>query len=199
MLSARVDKDIRGGIKNLSLDEDYQGSVFGNTFSFWFRPQPVREAIRVAYGDNSVLGMSHTYKTYENTGNASFNFELYANRIMMIGDKAVLDVAGGGTQADISRYIEQGRRFLEALAYPPERPGNLPGIGDAPPACLLSLPGIVMIRCRVMSVEITFENVDSRGNIKELRAQLSIEEAPLSRITMQDVLERGMFRDWSGR
>lgn len=198
MFDPRPPRTQRGGIRNLEIGPDYAGSTVGDTLTFWFQPRPVREALRVAYGDSAVLGMSHVYRTYEYTSNATFAFEVYVNRIMLLADEEVLAALPDRTWAGIAAYIEAGRRFLEALYYPPARPGNLPGIGNAPPACLLSLPGIATLRCRVVDLAIEFRDVDAAG-IKELAAQLTVEEAPLSRITMQDVLDRGMFRDWAGR
>ena len=48
----------------------------------------------------------------------------------------------------------------------------------------------------MVTLAITYSEVDLIGNITEMRMKCSFEEAPLSRVTMQDVLDRGSNRTW---
>ena len=188
--------DTRGWIRNLSTEEDMY---------FWFRPQPIKESIIAKYGKLSVIGMSHSYQTYENTSNVKINFDLYVNRLMLvkIGAQNVdsqnrtregNEEAGLDDLRAFSDLIEQDRRYLESLQYPPQGVAGV--IGSSPPACVLVLPGVCTIRCRLINLNIDFLDVDLEGNLKELRARVVFEEAPMARITMEDVRANGMFRVW---
>jgi len=198
--------DTKGWVMNLELDDGYATDLgVPHPFQFWFRPEPVREAISVNYNKMSVLGMSHEYQAYANTTSIPIEFELYVNRLMLLKDGVVGDNkppqqgettqdATGERLAALSRDIENGRRYLEALTVPPQMPIGV--VGGAPPVCLLVLPGILELRVRLTGLQITFSEVDLIGNITEMRARCTFEEAPLGRFTMQDVLERGTFRTW---
>ena len=93
--------------------------------------------------------------------------------------------------------MEKDRRFLESLLYPPE---PVPGVsGSSPPTCTLVLPGVCSLRCRLQSLDIQFIDVDVEGYLKELQARVTFDEAPMARITMEDVRANGSFRDWGGQ
>lgn len=188
--------DTRGWIRNLATEED---------LNFWFRPDQVRESIRANYGELSVLGMSHSYQTYENTTNVSITFDLYVNRLMLVKRGASQVDAQNRTRegnpeaglTDLRGYsdlMEQDRRYLQALLYSPAT--ELGAIGASPPACILALPGVCTIRARLQTLDITHNDVDLEGNTKEYRARVTFDEAPMSRITMEDVRENGLFRVW---
>lgn len=206
--SREIRKDAKGWVKNLAMDEE-MAEDFGlsHPFQFWFRPEPIRERLNVSYSKMGVLGMSHQYHVYQNTDNTSISFDLWVNRLVMLKE-GMIDTERGvqqsgdvATQEDrdnlffeLSRQIEQGRKYLQALTVPPEQPSGI--IGAAPTACLLVLPGILILRMRLMSLEFTHVDVDVRGNIIEMRARVTFEEAPVERFTMQDVLESGSYRAW---
>jgi hypothetical protein len=196
----------RGSIYNPELPEDSQN------LTFFFKPEPIREQLQANYDKMSVIGMSHQYQSYSFTNNMAIQFDLYMNSLMMTKEGFK-----GGTNRSINRNttgennevetsqqtvtgasaeIEWSRRYLEALLVPPVNFTGL--IGSSPPAVILSLPGIVTIRCRLMQLSVEFVSMDIHNNIKELKMKVKFEEAPLNRITMQDVLENGSFRTWGG-
>ena len=193
---------------NLGIDEAYaEDYQLIHPFTFWFRPEPVREAISVAYNKMRVMGQSHQYHNYEGTDNVPITFELYVNRLMLLKAGAISTERSvrsstrtgtiEGTLEDLQRLswmIEEGKRYLQALCYSPE--GSAGIIGNSPPPCLLVMPGILELRCRLMGADFNHTECDTKGNITEMRVRCTFEEAPLGRITMQDVLERGSFRTW---
>lgn len=200
----------RGWIKNLAIGEDYaRSNGLEHPMLFFFRPEPIRESIKVNYEKFAVLGMSHQYHGYSNTDNLSFPIELYFNRLMLVKRGAVAtdkrnrgegrgNTADGGNEklGAISEKFEASRRYLEALTVPPVTPIGI--VGNSPPPCLLVIPGIIEIRARLISLDVGFNRVDVHNKISEMRVRCVFEEAPLGRITMQDVLERGTFRTWGG-
>lgn len=204
-----VSGDAKGFVQNMEIDDSYASDLGLNIhpFRFWFRPSPIRQSVKVNYESMSVIGMSHEYKTYRNTSNFLFPFELYVNRMMMIKDGAIPTTQkeregqrtgnpeGGSDQLyALSQQIEAGRRYLEALSVPPATSYGVSG--SSPPVCLLVIPGVVTMRARLIDLDINFTEFDISMNISELRAKVTFEEAPMSRFTMQDVLERGSNRTW---
>lgn len=199
--------DTKGWVQNLALDAELASDLdIPHPFRFWFRPEPIRENYSVNYNKMSPMGMSHGYHNYENTSNVPVEFELYVNRLMLRKEGLTRPVSNPEQSGQnsinqkserskaMSKEIEDGRRYLTALTVPPETPAGV--IGGAPPACLVVIPGILSLRMRLINLSITFKEVDIRGNITAMSMKCSFEEAPLSRVTMQDVLTRGSQRSW---
>lgn len=195
----RVAEGVKGWIRNEVL---YTGDNEGylDTMLLQFRPESVREAINVRYQDQGVIGMSHQYQTYAHTESVQFPLRVYENALMMLKE-----VKAGGSlrgtpegSADEMQYysdvLEEDRRFLEALTVPPLGVNGV--IGAEPPACVVCIPGIMTIRARVQSVNFLFSQCDVNGRLREWSADVVFREAPLGRITMQDVLANGMVRTW---
>ncbi len=186
----------RGYVRNLLLDEDKE-SLYAPTLTFFFRPGDIRAALGASYGAMTVQGMSHQYKTYEYTDNQQFTFSVYYNALMMLKERGHEDPLFGTATARntieiMAEDIEWARRFMEALLYPGLTPTGT--VGSETPNAILCIPGIVAMRCRLMGLGIDFLNNTALGAITELRLRTTWEEAPLSRVTMQDQLERGSFR-----
>jgi len=185
----------RGYVKNLLLDEtgnpDYPDMI-----TFPFRPTPVNVETSVNDDTMDVIGMSHAYDVYTNTANAQVSFEIYQNALMMIKETTSEGFKEGGKSLlnQMSADIEKQRRFLQALLYPGITPAGV--VGAYQPACILCLPGIVTIRCKLKSLGEVHERCDINGNIVELRLSVSFKEAPMARVSMEDVLMNGMFRTW---
>lgn len=191
-----VATDAKGYIQNLQLKESDPNN-YGDVLSFFFRPGPVSQRSRVNYEKLRALGMSHSYHSYNGTENSEVAFEIYFNRLMMVkeltrGEAPGYKEGAEGELEAVSGMIEDSRRWMESLLLPPALDDGR--IAAAPPACVLCLPGIVSIRCRLMSLDWTFKQVDVYGRISELRGSVSFEEAPMARLSMQDALEVGMFR-----
>lgn len=186
---------VRGYVKNLLLEEtgnpDYPDMI-----NFPFRPNPVNVETSANDDTMDVMGMSHAYDTYRNTANATVAFEVYENALMMIKETTSEGWKEGGKSLlnQMSAEIEKQRRFLQALLYPGVTAAGV--IGSQRPPCVLCLPGIVTIRCRLQSLGEVHERCDIEGNIVELRMSVTFKEAPMSRVTMEDVLMNGMFRTW---
>lgn len=185
----------RGYVKNLLLEENGNPD-FPDMITFPFRPTVVN--IQASVNDESmdVLGMSHSYESYTNTTNPEVTFELYYNALMMIKESSAEGIKEGGKSIlnQMSEEIEKQRRWLQSLLYPGFVPSGV--IGSQQPPCILCLPGIVTIRAKLKSLGEIHERVDIEGNIVELRLPVTFREAPMARITMEDVLMNGMFRTW---
>lgn len=203
-----VSRGVRGYVQNLAL-LDSSGDVDRATSTFLFRPTSVSESIAVTYSKTAVLGMSHSYQGYSNTENVRWDFVLYANAMMVKTEgvtQAVKERASRrndstrrsqGAQTELqalASVLEESRRFLEALCYPASTTAGV--IGAEPPACILSIPGIVTQRVRLVSLGFEHSRCDKDGNVVEWSARTSWEEAPLTRILMDDVLANGSFRTW---
>ncbi len=195
----------RGYLRNLDMGGKMVGDVAPD-FAFWFRPTPVREAVKASYEKMKVMGMSHQYPVYQCTENLTFAFDLYVNALMLAREYGAqreenLNKPGyaykEGDQNDKNtavKAIEMGRRFLHALHYPSAGPAGI--IGSRTPVCILCLPGICTLRGQVVACDIQITDVFIDGAVKELTAAVSFEELPIGRVTMQDVLTAGAYRTY---
>lgn len=202
-----TENGVKGYVQNQLLYND-ESPIAPDTMEFWFRPAQIYEQVPVQYDSATPIGMSNDYRTYRSTGSFQYRFEIYWNALMMLADignsaDVPADKKTGAPgrregsaddMAVISYMIEQDRRWLEALTLPSM--GNVGLVGTAPPTCILVIPGIVTMRCRLINLQFDFVQSDIRGNHKELSAQTGWEEAPLGRITMEDQLTNGSFRNW---
>jgi hypothetical protein len=208
--AATIAKGVKGYVENLAL-----GGADNAIMPFMFRPNNISEEVTPQYARTRSLGMSFEYMPYEGTGNPGWSFEVYQHRVMILreigpsGDVAgyfrasqgagVSTAAGASQQlgrasvtqlSQISAGMEQSKRFLQALLYPPR-------IGDsqaeAPPACLLVIPGIVSARARLTEWKVQYTQVDTGGALIEWNASVRFEGAPLEQITMDVVLARGLL------
>lgn len=211
-----VNRSAKGYIKNLVLEGNGRGEEA--THTFFFRPNPINESLEVAYNKVAPLGMSHSYHVYQSTGNAQWSFELFQNRLMILRElgaqvnasKANEIAVRGGQPSDrapafergyregkktdltaISEMMEQSRRFLDALAYAPRLAD---GTAEAPPLCVLCIPGLVTATCVLVNKTAAYEAFDCDGYLVQWRAQVVFEEELAQQLTMDDVLARGSFR-----
>jgi hypothetical protein len=197
-------------VLNLGLDASYAEELrIQHPFRFWFRPEPIKKQISVNYDKLKAMGMSHGYHSYTGTDNIPVTFDLYVNRLMLLKEGASFSTReerskaetrkgyseGGSAQLwSISENIQQGQRYLEALTVPPDIGYGI--IGGSPSPCILCIPGILMFRARLVSLETEYTESDIYGEPTELKAKCTFEEAPLQRYTAQDVLSKGSWRNW---
>lgn len=205
-IAGRTPRGARGWIRNLVAYSSQTAVV--DTLELAFRPPKVTHSIGVKYNEMAPLGMSHGYAVYENTENDVWRFEIYQNRLMRLKDiGADLDAVRANAarreayaEANlsqlraISRMMEEDRRFLQALTVPPAPEAGVSG--TEPPPCILCIPKMVTQRVRLMTLEFTYDNCDIEGNIVEWTANVTFREAPMGRITMEDVMANGSFRSW---
>jgi hypothetical protein len=185
--------DTRGSIKNLAISEDGDQAVglSSNVLDFFFRPA-IREQLGVLYGDMGVQGMSHSYKPFERTENLQIPLTLYWNAVMM--RKELGKQSQDASRIQIADMIDAARNFIHALHYPAmEISGMTQG---ANPLCILSLPGVMVLRCRVISMSGEISRCDWYGRIMNYSVDVVFEEAAGGRVTMQDVLQNGTYRTW---
>jgi len=191
----RPDTAARGYCKNLLLEETGNPD-FPDMITFPFRPHPIHIETSVNDEEMTVLGQSHSYEVYTNTSNSSVRFDLYYNALMLIKETTSEGFKEGGKSLlnQMSAEIEQQRRWLQSLLYP----GYVsPGvIGAQQPPVILCLPGVLTIRAKLKSLGEVIEDCDIEGNITALRLPVTFREAPMARVSMEDVLMNGMFRTW---
>jgi len=195
MAGQRPDTAARGYCKNLLLEETGNPD-YPDLITFPFRPAMVKIDNSVNDDDMAVLGQSHSYEVYQNTANASVSFDLYYNALMAIKETTAEGFKEGGKSLlnQMSAEIEQHRRWLQSLFYPGY---NAPGvIGNQQAPVILCLPGICTIRAKLKRMGEVIEDCDIEGNITALRLSVQFSEAPMARVTMEDVLMNGMFRTW---
>jgi len=182
---------VRGYCHNLLLDETGNPDM-PSMIVFPFRPTLVTTDTSVSDDSMDVMGMSHQYKTYKNTTNTRVAFDLYMNALMMMKE------GEGGTGNDILEQIksemQKYRRFLQALLYPGYAASGI--ITAQQPPCILVLPGICTLRMKLKQLGEMFEAVFVDGEPKELRMRVAFEEAPMARVSMEEVMMNGMFRTW---
>lgn len=159
-----------------------------DTLAFVFRPAEVDIGIAVNDEEMTVVGQSHSYESYTNTRNVTVNFELYYHALMMGKE------SNGKSVVEMQMEIERHRAFLQALEYPGYTEEGV--VGTVQPACLLCLPGLVTMRAKLKRIDEQHRDCDEEGGIIEVRVPVTFHEAPLGRITMEDVLLNGPFRTW---
>lgn len=185
----------RGYVKNLLLDE-IGNPEMPDMIRFPFRPNQIRIDSSVNDDTMDVIGMSHQYDTYVNTSNAQVNFEIYLNALMMLKEDAGGRETVGGRSAyqKMSDEIQLYRKFLQATLYPGTNPAGI--IGAQQPPLILCLPGVLTIRAKLKQLGELVTDCDVNGQIKEMRMTVTFREAPMSRVSMEDVMTNGMFRTW---
>lgn len=195
MAGQRPDTAARGYCKNMLLEETGNPD-FPDMITFPFRPAMVKLNNSVNDEEMTVMGQSHSYEVYTNTANVTVGFDLYYNALMQIKDTTSEGFKEGGKSLlnQMSQEIEKQRRWLESLFYPGYTSPGVVGGAQAP--VILCLPGICTIRAKLKNMGEVIEDCDIEGNITALRLSVDFKEAPMGRVTMQDVLTNGMFRTW---
>lgn len=193
-------QQIKGYIRNLILYDDLEQKEFNDTLEFWYRPSNVRESGSANYKQIEVLGMSHKYRTFSSTNNFKFRFDLYFNSLMRLKQHTTQLAERGRGEGGYSNMIilademEEHRRFIEALLIPYQTPAG--EMGAENPPCILVIPGIVGIKCKLDNFNFEFRDCIMDGGLKELMCQVEFSEEPEQRVTMRDHLATGMERTW---
>ncbi len=191
-----VSSGVKGYVQNLALI-DRHGNDDRATFAFFFRPTTVNQSLSVKYRQTQPIGMSHGYHGYIGTENERWNFELYANAMLVGAPNHETGKGSTGRPSSMKHatdFLENGRRFLQALCYPAATTKGV--VGAEPPPAILCIPHVVTERVRLVTLNFTHQIFAEDGRIMEWRCQTSWEEAPQSRLEMQDVLDNGSFRTW---
>jgi len=186
----------KGWIRNLSLYEG--GTDFMDTLNLAFRPAQVGEQGSASYNKMRVMGMSHQYQSYSHTENPVWSFQVYENSLMILKQLSSPERGSKeGSQSSmkaIADILERDRRFIQACTLPYESP--FAGISTSPSPLIVSVPGIVTMRCKLVNYDFDYRKCDIHGNLKEWSCQVAFEEAPMSRVTMLDQMTVGSFREW---
>ena len=186
----------RGYVKNLLLEETGNPDN-PDMIEFPFRPTTVSVNTSVNDETMDVMGMSHQYKSYVNTSNVVVTFEIYMNALMMVKEGMGTDYSAEGKKEDLvgaSVRIEKVRKFLQSIQYPGLTTEGV--IGGQQPPVILCIPGVCCIRAKLKQLAEIHERCDIDGYPIELRLQCVFEEAPMARITMEDVASNGLYRTW---
>lgn len=216
---------VKGFVRNL-VTYGAEDSTLPYEATFAFRPHTITERVEARYTRQAPLGNSSDFTTYSSTGSMVWRFEVFQNAMMMLREMGAqrnqsdaVDVAARnagrgffnqeartppqargvkeGSANDmrvISDMMQADRRFLMAFNYPAKWGSS--SLAEAPPAALVVIPGAFTARCRMTEWNAIYEQFDIAGNLRQWRVQVTFEEAPLGRITMEDVLDVGTFREW---
>jgi len=169
------------------------------TWIFFFNPNQVQEEYAANYNTQSPMGMSHGYHQYQSGKNTGIAFDIYFNRMLVMRELSGHPLVDAQARFDLAVELgEEGKKFLQSLLYPPEpEPQLSPSegiIGAAPPACRVELVNVFSMRLRLLTLSFNMQRFDKRNRVMIWTASTRWEEAPISRITMEDVRKLGSFR-----
>ena len=175
---------VQGYIENLYHDpEKVPLKYISDYMVFMFQPMPIRKSLAANRSELNVLGMSHSYKTYNSTSNQMVSFDLYFNTLMLMGELKL-------QRSDMVGFIKEHENYISALLYPAEANDGYAELDT--PLCYLHLPGVVSMNCRLDSINNTVTDLFDDGTIKEMRINCTFSEELKTRRTMQDALIKGL-------
>lgn len=148
----------------------------GEGFYVQFNPTQLKRSVQSAWQSHEVLGQSYRPLDYLGTDNAKVDFSVY------------LRAENAAQQAG----LEEVAAFLESLQYPPDTGDSI--VGRRPPRCLIVWPGSLVFTAVMRGFDMTHEMFDAQGRTIQATIKLNWEEARRSRLTQEDVRERGPFR-----
>lgn len=148
----------------------------GEGFFVQFNPTQFKRAVQSAWQRHEVLGQSFRPMDYLGTANAVIDFSVYLR-------------AENATQ---QAGLEELAAFLESLQYPPGEADSI--LGRRPPRCLIVWPNTFVFSAVMTGFDMTHEMFDLQGRTIQATIKLTWEEARRSRLTQEDVRERGPFR-----
>lgn len=149
----------------------------GETKQLAVVPTELTEQVAAEYVRHNVLGLPHRKLHYVGTENHTFE-----NLVFFYVSETVEE----------RRRMDDERRFLLSLLYPRE---SVDGVArGGPPRLLFLWPGLVSMTCILANVSITHEKFNLIGEPVNSRVTLSFEEIRTTRLTSDDVRQRGTIR-----
>lgn len=142
----------------------------GETLSFQFNPDEVKEELSVDFTRLAPIGYSHKPLQFKGTDNRTMGFEL------------VFDAMSENGGVD---RINSARRFLMSLCYPMKTAGDVASGG--PPRALLIWPGLGKLTGRITKVGFTHKRFNQQLKPTLSIANIAIEEIRDTRIFSEDV------------
>lgn len=179
--------DVGGG---LVFDEWYLGrpATFvtlmniedGMTLAAQFVPTKLDESVEVEYERLSVPGLSHKPMQFKNTGNLSYDLELYFRAL----------------SEEERLMLLNARKFLHSICYPRQSANEI--VTGAPARILFIWPRIVSIVAVVTGVQFSISRVAKTLAAVEMTAKLTLEEVRDTRLLAEDVWRRDTRRGEEG-
>lgn len=142
----------------------------GETLSFQFNPDEIKEELGVDFAKLAPFGYSHKPLQFKGVDNRVMSFEL------------VFDAMSENGGVD---RINSARRFLLSLCYPTKAAGDVASGG--PPRSVFSWPGLGSLTGRITKVGFTFKRFNQQLKPTLSIAQVTIEEIRDARIYSEDV------------
>lgn len=146
------------------------------TLSLWYFPPKLEESVEVGYDRLQVPGLSHQPQQFKNTGNLSYQLEMYFR----------------ANDAVQSRQLLQVRKFLHYICYP--RQGANDVVTGAPARVMFVWPNLVTIQAIVTSLKCTISRISRTAGAVEMTAVLQLEEVRDGRLLAEDVWRRDTRR-----
>lgn len=175
----------------------------GDRLDLVVNPAELRERYAANYARLQSPGLSHEPMQYTGSPNAKIPLVAFFDQILIEESKnpsnrSVKERKTPGQRSDEPPFeVEVARRFMISLVTP-RRGQRLKSV--SPPPVLFVWPGMIEMRVRVTDVEfghVLFEV--GRPRARAYTVSMGLEEAPLRRITSEDVFRLGTFRPWAGR
>jgi hypothetical protein len=142
----------------------------GETLSFQFNPDELKEELGVEFAKLMPLGYSHKPLQFKGVDNRTITFELILDAMSVNGG-----VSG----------INTARRFLLSLCYPTKAAGDVASGG--PPRVVFTWPGLGTLTGRITKVGFTFKRFNKSLKPTLTIAQVAIEASSERRIYSEDV------------
>jgi len=139
------------------------------------------------YEEAAPIGGASAHLDFGHTGNRVVNLEATYNRIHLAHARPNGKPL---TPTEATQVILDHWSYFEAVMVPYELPDGFTG-GEAP-LLVLTVPGVVEMYCRLVSLSWDVIRKDPRGRIVHMVFRLQFKEDPQVRFTTQSILERGI-------
>lgn len=147
----------------------------GRSLSCQYCPTELKETYGAEYGKLTVPGLSHKILQFTSGENPALELELEFNQLV---------------NPKVS--IAEQRRFLMHLLVPSRAAQGV--TTGAPARTLFFWPEMFSMTCRLTKLEMTHTWFAPTGGSAMFKAKVSLEEARITRLTAEDVLNGGTVR-----
>lgn len=149
----------------------------GETMEFQYNPAEIEETLNAKYAKQEVVGGSYQPMQYVGTENLGISFELAFDPL---------------SRKDAPDLMDQ-RAFLQSQMYSSSSKTTVAN-GD-PPDSILVWPELYSLRTKILTYKGKGTRFNRKLKMNLYTVQLGLAEAPLSRITSEDVRLYGTIRN----
>lgn len=152
--------------------------------AFPLTPHVISPSVTVNYTDQGGIGASSVDQVYSNTSAEEVPVEFPYYRVGLAN-------SGGMSVAAATEAMRRHLAFVRSLTVPGTRPDGLSK--GAPPLCLLTIPGILVWKCRVRAVKSDMRRGEDK-ELLELKMTITFREEWTDALSSEDILEMGYER-----